>query len=96
MIDESSARRRFLKHMLLTTGVTALSLMAASPAAYSADKASKKNVHYRPKPNDGEHCGQCLYFLAPTSNASEGHCMAVQGAIDPNGWCRLFEADPSS
>jgi hypothetical protein len=50
----------------------------------SKDKYTKTEAQYGPgKPS--EHCGICKFYRA-------GLCTKVAGAIDPEGWCRLWRA----
>jgi len=52
--------------------------------AKDADKVSKQEVEYSRGKGDSK-CGNCVFFQAPNG------CSRVEGNIDPNGWCRLFE-----
>ena len=47
-------------------------------------KQSKQDALYQDKPNNGQVCGICTYFIAPTG------CQKVEGAINPTGWCKNF------
>jgi hypothetical protein len=49
-------------------------------------KISKDAARYTPIAKMDEHCRDCRHFevLAPK------HCEAVEGIIQPGGWCKLF------
>jgi hypothetical protein len=49
-----------------------------------AQKLTKQDALYQDKPNNGQLCGICAYFVAPTS------CRKVEGTINPTGWCKDF------
>ncbi len=62
---------------------------AAPLLAFGAAKAgtlSMDAVNYQFSAKDGKHCAICKYFQAPHS------CQMVSGTIDPNGYCKLFNA----
>jgi len=46
----------------------------------------KDVARYQNRPNRGQRCGRCMYFLEPDG------CEIVTGRISPQGWCRYFEA----
>jgi len=52
--------------------------------AKDADKQTKAEVGYSRGKGDSK-CANCVFFAAPNG------CKRVEGTIDPNGWCRLFE-----
>lgn len=49
------------------------------------EKCSQLSVHYRERPKGDERCGYCTMFRKPHK------CTAVQGHIEPFGWCKLFK-----
>jgi hypothetical protein len=51
-----------------------------------AQKATKYEAGYQDKPAaNGDHCSGCWMFQ------SIWQCCAVEGVINPNGWCEFFE-----
>ena len=82
MTDDVSRRRV----LTITAGGIAASLAAASAQdTPAAAKQSKADAQYQDKPNNGQLCGICTYFIAPTS------CQKVEGEIHPTGWCKNFQ-----
>jgi hypothetical protein len=55
-------------------------------------KASKAHLAYQSSPHLGQRCANCRVFHAGKTPAAPGTCDLVQGAISPNGWCRVFVA----
>jgi hypothetical protein len=51
-----------------------------------AGKSSKVEANYRDRPSGANSCAVCTMFRPPSS------CTAVEGAVQPTGWCRYFEA----
>ncbi|HJU19833.1 MAG TPA: hypothetical protein VJ770_25550 [Stellaceae bacterium] len=66
-------------------GVAAI-LGAAADAAAAPIKVSKASVAYQDQPDGSRRCGICAHFAPP------GSCRLVQGAVSPQGYCRLFTA----
>lgn len=52
----------------------------------NSSKKDKSVVHYMDNAQGSNHCKDCTMFRAPNS------CTAVEGVINPNGVCDLFEA----
>jgi hypothetical protein len=50
-------------------------------------KISKDAAQYKEEAHGPEHCKACTYFerIAPR------HCARVEGVINSQGWCKLFE-----
>jgi hypothetical protein len=84
-MDEQAkvSRRSILRGAALLAGGTLAAGVIQIKPAY-AQKASKEAVKYQESPNNGQKCGDCTYFQAPSS------CGVVDGAISPNGWCSLY------
>jgi hypothetical protein len=76
------SRRQFLAASLL--GISSVGLLGSTDA--EAAKATKQQANYRDHPHGGQHCSKCRYFIQP------GSCKLVDGAINPNGWCKFFLA----
>jgi len=50
-----------------------------------AGKRAKSSVDYS-RSTGSDRCDGCVNFIAPD------RCQRVKGAIEPDYWCRLFEA----
>jgi hypothetical protein len=57
--------------------------------ASGAPQTTQEAAGYQTQPNGDQRCAFCAHFLPPAS------CQIVQGAIVPNGWCKLFRAKNS-
>ena len=79
---KSVSRRRFLSASLLC--ISSVGFLASTGA--EAAKATKQQANYRDSPHGSQHCSKCRYFISPES------CKLVDGAINPNGWCKFFLA----
>jgi hypothetical protein len=80
----SARSARFSRRALLQGAVGAATIGAAVGPAAAETKLSKQSVAYVDQPNGGERCAVCAHFAPP------GACRIVQGAISPQGYCRLF------
>jgi hypothetical protein len=78
------SRRRALVIGAGTIGAAA-TIATARGQTSSAAKQSKADAQYQDKPHDGQLCGICTYFVAPTS------CQKVEGEVRPTGWCKNFQ-----
>ncbi len=83
MSDEPSRRR-------ILGVIAAGSLGIASAAAHAQDapvaqKQSKAEAQYQDRPNNGQLCGICAFFVPPSS------CQRVEGEVHPTGWCKNFQ-----
>ncbi|HVZ27124.1 MAG TPA: hypothetical protein VG798_00575 [Rhizomicrobium sp.] len=77
------ARRKFLKHSLLSPFAALAALV--SPARAEWRKMTKKEAGYVEKAKSAaQTCAQCLYFIDPND------CVIVQGPVKPNGWCTYY------
>lgn len=81
MSDQRMTRRKMLG--IATAG---MALVAAFPMQAEAAKATKSQASYQDSPKHGQHCALCRYFQKPNS------CQLVAGTINPNGWCKFFNA----
>ena len=43
----------------------------------------------------GKSCTNCQQFVAPPAAGSCGTCKVVKGPINPNGYCKSFQAKPT-
>ena len=48
-------------------------------------KMSRADAKYQDTPRGGLSCAGCTFFRKPRS------CQVVEGDINANGWCRLFD-----
>jgi hypothetical protein len=70
-----------LVQTVLLAGLTGL----AVPPTQAQQKFSKVAAGYQDVPKDGLSCAACSLFRPPRS------CVAVDGEISPNGWCKFFD-----
>jgi hypothetical protein len=82
--NQGLSRRRLLRVGAYAVGAAALIGAASTGADAQVKKASQKDSGYQESPMGGKACSQCRNFQAP------GSCTVVEGAISPNGYCRLF------
>jgi hypothetical protein len=47
-------------------------------------KISKEEARYTPIAKQDDYCRDCRHFVVPKQ------CEAVEGMIQPGGWCKLF------
>jgi hypothetical protein len=48
-------------------------------------KHSKADAGYQARPRNGQICKHCTMFRAPNA------CTAVEGYINPRGWCEWYK-----
>ena len=77
-------RRALLRYAIGAAGGVAIS-SARSTAATAAPKISKKAVAYQDHPDGEKECAKCAQFQPPDA------CKMVEGAISPQGSCRIFQ-----
>ncbi len=68
----------------------AFARLCGSAIAYS--KETKEKLGYQSFPHGDERCLHCRVFHPGKPPTGPGTCDLVQGAISPNGWCRVFVA----
>jgi len=73
-------RRRVVGAML--AAAVALCAAARAPAQ---KKMTKREAEYQDHPKDIQMCSTCTLFVRPNA------CKVVEGAISPDGWCKLFD-----
>jgi hypothetical protein len=56
-------------------------------ASVDASKASKESVGYSDSTSATDKCGLCEFYI------EGGRCRLVEGDIDPQGWCELFDPE---
>ena len=74
------SRRSLLRSAVGATGVLAATL---NPAL-AQPKISKVAVNYQDHPDGDKRCDKCIQFQPPDA------CKLVEGAISPQGSCRIF------
>jgi len=73
------------RRSLLQRTAGAVAILGAPPDAVSAaPKISKNSVAYQDHPDGDKRCDKCAQFQAPDT------CKMVEGAISPQGSCRIF------
>jgi hypothetical protein len=75
-------RRALLRRILVAAGASAL--FHTRYSAIAALKISQKAVAYQDHPEGDKRCEKCVQFQAPNA------CKMVDGAINPQGYCRIF------
>jgi hypothetical protein len=79
------SRRKILLSLFWTAALAnAATLLGGSNAARAQQKVSKELAKYQDSPNEGHKCSECSFFVQPNS------CKAVDGEINPDGWCQLW------
>jgi hypothetical protein len=63
----------------------AVPVLALSTTSAEASKMSQKIAQYVPATKNGKKCAACKFFETPHS------CKVVEGNINPNGWCMLWQ-----
>jgi anaerobic selenocysteine-containing dehydrogenase len=75
--------RRTLLRGAVATAAAGTAFAGGIQSAHAA-KASQKAVQYQDTPKNNQSCSNCRSFVAPSE------CKTVDGAISPNGWCRIY------
>jgi hypothetical protein len=65
------------------------SVEPATPSP-EAGKVTKMQAEYQEQPNGDQRCDNCRFFIAESNT-----CEVVEGEISPQGWCKLWVAQPS-
>jgi hypothetical protein len=86
MSGELNKAFAMLSRRLLLRGAAAAAgiLGATSNLAAAQPKISKVAVNYQDHPDGDKRCDKCAQFQPPDS------CKMVEGAISPQGSCRIF------
>ena len=66
-------------------GLMALGVVGGSRAADNSSQLRKQDVRYQDQPKGNQRCEACKNFVGPSA------CRVVQGSVNPNGWCLLFQ-----
>jgi hypothetical protein len=76
---------RLSRRSLLSGAISAVGILrAASKPAAAQPKISKVAVNYQDHPDGDKRCDRCFQFQPPDA------CKMVEGAISPQGSCRIF------
>lgn len=70
-------------------GLVALGIAGSTRAADNSSQLRKEDVRYQDQPKGNQRCVGCKNFVGP------GACRVVQGSVNPNGWCLLYQAKPA-
>jgi len=81
IMGSSEITRRSVLASVAAAGSIPLSAMSAGPAIA---KMSEASVAYQDSPKGDRNCAGCGLFQPPSS------CKTVDGAISPNGWCKIW------
>ena len=84
MAQESPVSRRDLLRRGPAAAGGAIALAGVLGPTAAQAKIAQATVGYQESPHNGEVCGDCTHFVAPSS------CQLVDGTINPQGWCKLF------
>ncbi len=80
-IGSTEISRRTLLASAAAAGAVPLLALGSSPAWA---KMSQASVAYQDSPKGDRTCAGCGLFQAPST------CKTVEGAISPNGWCKIW------
>lgn len=75
--------------LLLSTALPVVTALLAIDGrnARAAPTISMQQADYQYHPLDGLRCGACCMFVP----GDPDRCTMIEGAIDPNGWCKYYE-----
>jgi hypothetical protein len=80
------SRRRLLRCGAAGAACAVLGSAAPASAAPPEAKLAQEQVSYQPTPKGDRACSGCF------NDEGEGSCRVVAGPINPDGWCRLWNA----
>jgi hypothetical protein len=73
------------RRSMLGGAMGAVGILGATPNLAAAQpKISKVAVNYQDHPDGDKRCDKCIQFQSPDA------CKMVEGAISPQGSCRIF------
>jgi hypothetical protein len=85
MSGEPVAKSANLSRRSLLGAIGAVGILGATPNPATAQpKISKVAVNYQDHPDGDKRCDKCIQFQPPDT------CKMVEGAISPQGSCRIF------
>ena len=97
------SRREWIGRLMTLAGLAGL--MSRGHAAETPAKVSQEAAKYQDRPNNGQMCGMCKFYIPPGGRAGSGMmggggmmggmmqpgaCEVVEGRISPMGWCVLY------
>ena len=84
-VEPERGSARLSRRSLLGCAVGATGVLAATlNPALAQPKISKVAVNYQDHPDGDKRCDKCVQFQPPDA------CKVVEGAISPQGSCRIF------
>lgn len=83
-MEKKNGSRHIKRRTALALFGTAIPALAMTTEA-RAGKMSQRAAKYQDDPKNGKNCQHCKFFQAPHS------CSVVDGNIDPEGWCLLWQ-----
>jgi hypothetical protein len=86
--DRNFAGAPPLPRRVVLQGALAAAIMGAAAAARAQNKAKQSLVQYQENPKGDQECDKCLQWEPPDA------CKAVEGKINPKGWCALYLPKP--
>jgi hypothetical protein len=86
--EDITTRRRLLTQGSGTLMILAIAAAAGHTGETRAAKASKSDLSYRDKPNEGKSCATCRLFSS--TDPEKGLCAVVEGEVSRNGWCLAY------
>lgn len=82
----SPSRRGLLRGAFAVACAGLGSTAALAAGRTSEAKLAQEQVSYQPTPKGERKCSGCVNY------EGNGSCRVVGGPIDPEGWCRLWNA----
>jgi hypothetical protein len=83
--EPAAGLARLSRRSLLGGAIGAVGILGATPNLATAQpKISKVAVNYQDHPDGDKRCDKCVQFQPPDA------CKVVEGAISPQGSCRIF------
>jgi hypothetical protein len=74
-----------VRRRIVTASLAAAATLVLAVPASAQKKVTKSEAQYQDHPQDIQMCSTCTLFVKPNG------CKVVEGDIDPDGWCRLFD-----
>jgi hypothetical protein len=100
------SRRQWLGRLLMLPGmVTGMVGLARRGEAETGGRVTKAAARYQDRPNNGQMCSMCKFYIPAGGQAGSGMmgghmgpgmmaagtCQVVKGSISPMGWCVLYQ-----
>lgn len=68
-----------------TAALAAATVLVGPVGSRAQQKMSKQAAQYQDSPKGDQKCAACRFFI------KDGSCQLVEGEINPDGWCRLYQ-----